>query len=180
MNNMVTMLTTCHAKLLQSCPTLCNPMDHSPPGSSVHGILQARILEWVAMPSSRGSSQPREDQTRVSCVSFIGIQVLCHQHHPGSPIVNNQFRSVARSCPTLCSPMDCSIPGFPVHHQLLELAQTHVHQLVMPSNHPILCPILLLPSVLPSIRVFSNDLVLHIRWPKYSSFSFSISPSNDF
>ena len=55
-----------HAKLLQSCPTLCNPMDYSPPGSSVHGILQARILEWVPKPSSRGSSQPR-DQTRVSC-----------------------------------------------------------------------------------------------------------------
>ena len=56
-----------HAKSLQLCPTLCGPMDHSPPGSSVHGILQARILEWVAMSSSRGSSQPR-DQTRVSSI----------------------------------------------------------------------------------------------------------------
>ena len=55
-----------HAKLLQSCPTLCNPMDYSSPGSSVHGILQARLLEWVAMPSSRGSSWSR-DQTHVSC-----------------------------------------------------------------------------------------------------------------
>ena len=68
------------AKLLQSCLTLCDPMDCSPPGSSVHGILQTRILEWVAMPSSRGSSQPR-DLTRVSYVSCIGRQVLYHKHH---------------------------------------------------------------------------------------------------
>ena len=52
----------------QWCPTLCNPMDYSPPGSSIHGVLQARILEWVTMPSSRGSSWPR-DQTRVSCIA---------------------------------------------------------------------------------------------------------------
>ena len=62
---------------LQSCPTLCNPMDCILPGSSVHGILQARILEWVVMPSSRGSSQPR-DGTRVSYVSCIGRQLLYH------------------------------------------------------------------------------------------------------
>ena len=73
-----------HAKLLQSCLILCSPMDCSPPGSSVHGILKARILEWVAMPSSRGSSQPR-DPTHVSYVSCIGRQVLYHQRHPGSP-----------------------------------------------------------------------------------------------
>ena len=165
--------------------------------------------------------------------------------------------SVAQSCPTLCNPMDCSTPGLPVHHQLPELAQTHVHwvgdaiqpsqpllspfpisfhsslflvfegicqkinifisvqslshvrlfahpltaacqaslsnnnsrslsklmsiESVMPSNHLILCcPLLLLPSVFPSIRVFSNESVLPIRWPKYSSFTFSISPSNEY
>ena len=65
------------AKSLQLCLTLCNPMDCSPPGSSVHGILQARIREWVAMPCSRGSSQPR-DQTCVSYVSCIGRWSLCH------------------------------------------------------------------------------------------------------
>ena len=70
-------LVCVHAKLLQSCPTLCNPMDCSPPGSSVHGILWARILEWVTMPSSRGSSSPR-DRTCVSYVSCIGRQVLYH------------------------------------------------------------------------------------------------------
>ena len=62
----------------KSCPPLCDPMDCSPPGSSVHGILQARILEWVAIPSSRGSSRPR-DQTHVSSVSCIGRHVLYHQ-----------------------------------------------------------------------------------------------------
>ena len=63
------------AKSFQPCPTLCNPRDYSPPGSSVHGLLQASILEWVAMPSSRGSSRPR-DQIHVSCVSSIGRWVL--------------------------------------------------------------------------------------------------------
>ena len=75
--------------------------------------------------------------------------------------------------------MDCSTPGFPVHHQLPELTQTHVHQVVMPSNHLILChPPLFLPSIIPSIRVLSNESVLHIRWTVYWSFSFS--PSNEY
>ena len=72
------------AKSLQLCPTLCDPMDCRPPGSSIHGILQARILKWVAMPSSRGSSWPR-DRTHISCVSCIGRRVLYHQCHMGSP-----------------------------------------------------------------------------------------------
>ena len=77
--------------------------------------------------------------------------------------------------------MDCSIPGLPVHHQLLEFTQTHVHWSVMPSNHLILChPLLLLPSIFPSIRIFSSESVLHIRWTKYWSFRFSISPSNEY
>ena len=90
-----------------------------------------------------------------------------------------QFSSVAQSCPTLCDPMDCSMPGLPVHHQLPEFTQTHVHPVGVPSNHLILwCP--LLPSVFPSIRVFSNKSVLCIRWPKDWSFRFSISPSNEY
>ena len=92
-----------------------------------------------------------------------------------------QFSSAAQSCPTLCDPMDCSMPGCRVHHQLLELAQTHVHQLKMPFNHLILCrPLLFLPSTFPSIRVFSNESVFHIRQPRYWSFSFSISPSSEY
>ena len=92
-----------------------------------------------------------------------------------------QFSSVDQSCPTLCDPMDCSMPGFPVRHQILELAQTQSIRLVMPSNHLILCrPLLLLPLSFPSIRVLSNESGLCIRWPKHWSFSFSITPSNEY
>ena len=70
-----------HAELLPSCPPLCNPVDYSQPGSSVHGILQARILEWVAMPSSRASSPPK-DRTHVSCSSSIGMEILSYQGSP--------------------------------------------------------------------------------------------------
>ena len=92
----------------------------------------------------------------------------------------SQFSSVAQWCPTLCNPMDCSMPVLPVHHQLPKFAQTMSIESVMPSNHLILFhPLLLLPSIFPSIRVFSNESVLHVRWPKYWSFSFSISPSNE-
>ena len=88
--------------------------------------------------------------------------------------------SVAQSCPTLFDPMDCSMPGLPITNSrsLLKLMSI---ELVMPSNYLILCcPLLLLPSIFPSIRVFSNESVLCIRWPKYWSFSFSISPSNEY
>ena len=89
--------------------------------------------------------------------------------------------SVTQLCPTLYVPMDCSMPGFPVHHQLLELLKFMSFELVMPSNHLILChPLLLLPSIFPSIRVFSSKSALGIRWPKYWSFSFSNSPSNEY
>ena len=90
------------------------------------------------------------------------------------------WRSVAQSCPTLCDPMDCSTPGLPVLHQLPELAQTHVHELMMPYNHLCRCHPLLRPSVFPSIRVFSNKSALHIRGPKHWNFSFSISPSYEY
>jgi len=88
-----------------------------------------------------------------------------------------QFSSVTRSCPNLCNPTDCNTPGLPVHHQLSEFTQTHVHW-VSDTNQPF--HPLLLPSIFPSIRVFSNESVLHIRWPKYWSFSFNISPCNEY
>ena len=85
------------------------------------------------------------------------------------------------SCVWLGDPMDCSMPGFPVLHHLLEFAQTHVKWVVIPFNHLILCrPLLLLPSIFPSIRVFSNEKVLRIRWSKYWPFNFSISPSSEY
>ena len=93
--------------------------------------------------------------------------------------LQHQFSSVEQLCLTLCDPMDCSTPGLSVHHQLPEFTQVMSIKLVMPSNHLILCrPLLLLPSIFPSIRVFSNESVLHIRWPKY--WSFSIRPSNEY
>ena len=97
-----------------------------------------------------------------------------------SKIVNTvQFSSVAQSCPTLCDPMNCSTPGLPVHHQLTEF--THSFPLSQ-WCHPAISscrPLLLLPPIPPSIRVFSNESTLRIRWPKYWSFSFSISLSNE-
>ena len=89
--------------------------------------------------------------------------------------------SVTLLCPTLCDPTDCSTPGLPVLHYLPDLAQTHVHWVsdaIQPSHPP--SPLLLLPSVFPSIRDFSNELAFCIRWPKYWSFNFRISPSNEY
>ena len=89
--------------------------------------------------------------------------------------------SVAQSCLTLCDPMDWSMPGFLVLYHLPELAQTHVHGVSDLTNHLVpCCPLLFLPSIFPSNRVFSNESALHIRWPKCWSFSFSISPSNEY
>ena len=94
-----------------------------------------------------------------------------------------QFSSVAQSCLTLCDPMDCSTPGLPVYHQLLESTQlVHwVGDAIQPS-HPLSSspPPPPMPSIFSSIRVFSNESVLPIRWPKYWSFSFNISPSNEY
>ena len=95
-------------------------------------------------------------------------------------IASVQFSSVAQSCPTVCDPMNPSTPGLPVHHQLPELLKLMPIESVMPSSHLILCcPFLLLPPIPPSIGVFSNESTLHMRWPKYWSFSFSISPSSE-
>ena len=121
----------------QSCLTLCDPMAYSSPGSSVHGILQARILERVSMPSCRGSSQHR-DWTWASCGSCIAGGFFYRWATGEAP----QFSSVAQSCPTLCDPMNRSMPGHPVHHQLPEFTQTRVHRAsdaIQPS-HPLSSP----------------------------------------
>ena len=88
-----------------------------------------------------------------------------------------QFSTVAQSYPTLCDPMDCSTPSLPVHHQLQEFTQTHAHWVgdATQPSHPLSSP-----STFPSIRVFSNESALHIRWPKYYNFSVSVSPSNEY
>ena len=106
---------------------------------------------------------------------FCGFCNVCFSHE--FPI-----SSVVQLCPSLCDPMECSTPGLPVHHQLLELIQIHSIEVMMPFHHLLLChPLLLLLSIIPSIRVFSRkESVLHIRWPKFWSFSFNISPSNEY
>ena len=102
--------------------------------------------------------------------------VLCACVHAKSL----QFSSVAQSCPTLCDPMNCSTPGLPVHHQSRSSHKLMPIELVIPSRHLILCrPLLLLPPIPPSIRVFSNESTLRTRWPKYWSFTFSITPSKE-
>ena len=102
---------------------------------------------------------------------------LIPDKYPASSV---QFNSVAQSCPTLCNPIDCSTPGFPVLHQLSEFAQIHVHQVgdAIHPSHPLSSPSP--PAFDLSIRVFSSESALRIRWPNYWSFSFSIRPSNEY
>ena len=110
------------------------------------------------------------------------MDAMIHDIQSSWPISSVQFSSVAQPGPTLWDPMDCSMPGFPVHHQLPGLTQTHIHWVgdVIQPSHP-LCPLLLPPSIFsPSIRVFSKESVLPIRWPKCWSFSFSSSPSDEY
>ena len=103
-----------------------------------------------------------------------------YEHEHSLPYTSVQFSSVAQSCPALWDPMNCRTPGLPVHHQLPSSLKLTSIELVMPSRHLILCcPLFLLPPIPPSIRVFSNESTLRMRWPKYWSFSFSIIPSKE-
>ena len=143
--------TCMHAQL---CLTFFDPMDWNPPGSSVYGIFQARILEWVAIFSSSWSSNPRIEPTSPT---FSSVQSLSHVWLFVTPW-------------TVAHQASLSITNFQSLCKLMSIESG------MPSNHLILChPLLLLPSTFPSIGVFSNESVLHIRWPKYQSFSFSMN-----
>ena len=154
--------------------TLCNPMDYSLPGSSVHGILQARILEWVVIPFSRGSSQPR-DQSQVFGIAGRFLIVWATR---GVKDIYDIFYIYMYVCICICISSVQSLSRV----QLFATTWTAAHQAslsitnswslpkpmsiesVMPSNHLILCrPLLLLPSIFPSIRVFSNESALRIR-----------------
>ena len=146
-------------------------MDRSLSGSSVHGILQARILEWVAVSSSRGSSQ----RWNPCLLCLLHWQVSSSALVPPQPVYSLSRVRLFATPWTAALQASLSITN---SWHLLKLMSI---VLVMPSNHLILFhPLLLLSSTFPSIRVFSNELVLRIRWLKYWSFSFSISPSNEY
>ena len=142
-----------------------------------HPLLESQGQQCSHLSLSSSSPQPeRINQSRTEDRRSARLR-------GGSDVANIissvQFRHSGMS--SSLRPQDCSTPGLPVHHQLLGFAQTHSIESVMPSNHLILChPLLLLPSIFPSIRVFSNESVLCIRWSKYWSFSFSISPSSEY
>ena len=145
------------SEVAQSCPTLSDPMNYSLPGSTVHGIFLARVLEWGAIAFSEGHNNRLlyffEELSLVpfSCSVVRLFATPWSGAHQASLSITNFWSP----------PKPMSIKS------------------VMPSNHLILCrPLLLLPSIFPSIRVFSNESALRIRWPKYWSFSFSISPSS--
>ena len=134
-------------------------------------------LRWILVPQQRapgnhiidGDKETQRERTHFSSMAKLGVYHL--------------FSSVqSLSHVRLCDPMNCSMPGLPVHHQLPEFTQTQVHRVgdaIQPS-HPLSSPSpLLLPPIRPSIRVFSNESTLRMRWPKYWSFSFSISPSKE-
>ena len=147
------------------------------PPVSVQGNLLVRILEWVAMPSSRGSSRPRS----WTCISCIGSWILYPLSHLGSRLHTHQFSSdqlLSRVRLFETPWMQHASVSITNSRSLLKLMSI---ESVMPFNHLVLChPLLLRPSVFPGIRVFSNESALCITWPKYWSFSFSISPSNEY
>ena len=139
--------------------------------AGVHGVTESDTIQQLKTNSLQGkvavpqisALKPHEGPER-----HWSQQLLCC------------WCSVTQSCPTLCDPMDCSTPVSPVLRYLPELAQTHVHQVgdaIQPS-HPLSS--LLLSSIFPSIRVFSNGLALHIRWPRQLCFSFSMSSFNEY
>ena len=163
----------CVCPRAQLCLTLCDPLDYSSPDSSVEQISQAKILGWVAISFSRESFHTR-DWTHIS---YVGRWILYYW------VTWEAFSSVQLlSCVWLfltpwAAARQASL-SVTNSRRLLKLMSI---ESVMPSNHLVLChPLLLLPSILPNIRVFSNESALCIRWPKYWGFSFSISPSNQY
>ena len=155
--------------------------------SASASVLPVNIQDWFPLGSTGLISLQSKGLSRVfSSTITWKHQFFCAQpplwsnSHIHTWLLEKPSVQLTQLCPTLCDPMDCSTAGFPLHHQLLKLAQTHVHRVGDASNHLILCHPLLPPSIFSSIRVFSNESVLHIRWPKYWSFSFSISPSNEY
>ena len=145
-------------------------------------------LSFTPKPHKMGEEHKRKIETGVKKVenktstqrSNNGLLTACSKC-PEQSVRHRfgKFSSVAQMCPTLCDPMNRSTPGLPVHHQLQSSLRLRSIESVMPSNHLTLCRPLLLPSIFPSIRAFSNESTLHLRWPKFWSLSFSIIPSKE-
>ena len=173
------------AELLQLCPTLCDRMDQSLPGSSVHGDSPGKDTGMSCHSLLQGIFLTQEDPTWLFCGSCIAGGFFTDSlllNHWGSPISNYQFSSVQ----SLSRVWLFATPWITARQASLSITKSRSLlrlmsiESVMPSSHLILCcPLLLLPPIPPSIRVFSNESSLHMRWPKYWSFSFSISPSNE-
>ena len=160
---------------LQSCLTLCEPMDHSPTDSSVHGLLQAEYWSGLPFPTPGDLPNPGIQPESLTCPGLAGGFFTTSATWEEIPSVQFSRSFVS----------DSATPGIAAHQASLSITNSQSLlkfisiESVMPSNHLILCrPLLLLPSIFPSIRVFSKESVLCIRWPKF--WSFSISPSNEY
>ena len=159
------------SEVAQSCPTLCNPLDCSLPGSSIHGIFQARVLEWGAIAFFMKSMY--------MYINLNHFEKLTQ--HCKSTISSVQLNSIACYVQIFVIPWTAALQASLSITNSQSFLKLMSIELVMPSNHLILChPLFLLPSIFPNIRVFSNESILHIRWPKYWSFSYSISLSNEY
>ena len=200
-----------HAESLQSIPALWDPVDCTQPGYPAHGILQARILVWVATPSSRDHPDPGIEPVFLMSPSLTGgffttsttwetcgwlsdaqclnwFQSYCFENKWVWDLfcekIPRKINDVQFSCSVVSdslTPWTAACQPSQSNTNSQSLLRLMSIKSVMPSNYIILChPLLLLPSIFPSIRVFSNESVLHIRWPKYWSFSFIISPSNEY
>ena len=147
------------------------------------------IWAWEDLEEIDKNTNEYNSRQSVVC-AIISVEIKCDKNGERNLVGDRsvcwnlssvQLSSVTQSCPTLCDPMDCSTPGLAVHHQLPEFTQTHVHWVsdAIKLSHPLLSPS---PptSIFPSIRVFSSESVLCIRWPKYWRIRFSISPSNEY
>ena len=142
------------------------------------GIKEIEMDRQVSTPSGWNEMQPRHGARGAQKESREWWQFSMASAKGWFSSV--QFSSVAQSCPTLCDPMNHSTPGLHVHYNSTSSLRLTSIESVMPSSHLILCrPLLLLPLILPNIRVFSNESTLHMRWPKYWRFSFSIIPSKE-
>ena len=149
-------------------------MDREAWRAVIHGVAKSRtrLSDWSDLIWS---------EHQLAAGWWPGLCEFCVEWDDPTLRKGVQFSSVAQSCPNLCNPMDCSRPGFPVHHQLRELTQTHIHWVgdAIQPYHPLSSPSL--PAFnLPEHQGLSNESVLYIRWPKYWSFSFNIGPSNEY